>query len=112
MLRRTMLSPNEARSLSREHRARNLWGWVGKRLKGQAQHGCQVARRGARTHRVVCEALQDDGSGEGVAGRAEARPGLTLAHPPQPTRVSSKGGCSREPGRGVRKQPEGARTAV
>lgn len=59
---------------------------MGKRLKGRAQHGGEVARRGASTHRVVCEPLQDDGSGEGVAARAESRPSLAPARPPAPAR--------------------------
>lgn len=66
MLSRTVRSPNEASSLSREHSARNL-------CKGQAVRPDRGGQRrwqagDARTHRVVGEAAgQDDGSGIGVA---------------------------------------------
>lgn len=51
MLSRITLSPNDASSLLREHRARNLWGLgVETVFKGPAPHGGEVARRGTGTH--------------------------------------------------------------
>lgn len=73
---------------------------VGKGLKGPAHHRQKTVRRSTSTHRVVCEPLQDDGSGEGKTGRKGKAPVRSGLSPTPPTRVRSRfwGGGLGSPG--------------